>query len=247
LVYVLIGNFALVAALEPSQRPNGYQGALTKLESAPFGDALLALLALGLTAFVLWQLVLAILDPEHRRDRRTAQRLALRVGFLLNAALHTVLAGEAAWVLIGAGGGEDEGRGQAVWTAWAMSLPLGRWAIGATGAGIVLFGVFQFYRAASRSKIQRVDLPHNRMRALIIALGVAGFTARGVLFGLIGVFLIDAAWRYDASHATGVPGALNALRRQPYGHALLAAVAAGLVCYGLFQIIKEPYRNFRAS
>jgi hypothetical protein len=44
-VYVLIGAFALMAALEPSQQPNGYKGALAKLAAAPFGDAMLALLA----------------------------------------------------------------------------------------------------------------------------------------------------------------------------------------------------------
>ena len=54
-VYVLIGAFALVAAFEPSQQPNGYKGALAKLAAASFGDTMLALLALGLAAFVLWQ------------------------------------------------------------------------------------------------------------------------------------------------------------------------------------------------
>jgi hypothetical protein len=47
-----------MAALEPSQQPNGYKGALAKLAAAPFGDAMLALLTLGPAAFVLWQVVL---------------------------------------------------------------------------------------------------------------------------------------------------------------------------------------------
>lgn len=246
-VYVLIGAFALMAALEPSQQPNGYKGALAKLAAVPFGDAMLALLALGLAAFVLWQVVLGILDPEHRRDRRTVKRRAVRLGYLLNGALHGVLVGEAVWRLLGFGGAADEGHSQAVWTARAMALPLGRWMTAATGAGIALFGVFQWYRAASRNKTERADLTHTRLRGVIIALGTFGFLARGVLFGLIGAFLIDAARRYDPANATGIAGALSALKRQEYGHWLLGAVAAGLICYGLFQILKEPYRKFRAS
>jgi hypothetical protein len=246
-VYVLIGAFALIAALEPSQQPNGYKGALAKLAAAPFGDAMLALLALGLAAFVLWQVVLGILDPEHRRDRRTVRRRAVRLGYLLNGALHGVLVGEAVWRLLGFGGAADEGHSQAVWTARAMALPLGRWMTAATGAGIALFGVFQWYRAASQSKTERVDLTHTRLRSVIIALGTFGFLARGVLFGLIGAFLIDAARRYDTANATGIAGALSALKRQEYGHWLLGAVAAGLICYGFFQILKEPYRKFRSS
>jgi len=246
-VYVLIGTFALVAALEPSQRPNGSKGALAKLAAAPFGDALLALLALGLTAFVLWQVVLGVLDPAHRRERRTIKRWAVRLGYLLNGALHAILVGEATWRLLGFGGAADEGRSQAAWTGRAMALPLGRWIIGATGVGIALFGLFQFYRAASRNKTERIDLTHTRLRGIIIALGIVGFLARGVLFGVIGAFLIDAARRYDAANATGIAGALSALKRQEYGHWLLGSVAAGLISYGFFQIIKEPYRNLRAK
>ena len=246
-VYILIGVFALIAALEPSQQPNGYKGALAKLAAAPFGDAALALLALGLAAFVLWQVVQGILDPEHRSQRRTIKRRAVRLGCLLNGALHGFLVGEAAWRLLGFGGGTDGGRSQAVWAGLAMALPLGRWMIAATVVGIALFGLFQWYLAASRKKTGRVDLTHTRLRGVIIALGTFGFLARGVLFGLIGAFLIDAARRYNTANATGVVGALSALKRQEYGHWLLGAVAVGLISYGLFQIIKEPYRNFYAS
>jgi len=246
-VYVLIGVLALVAALEPSQQPNGYKGALAKLAAAPFGDAMLALLTLGLAAFVLCQAVLGILDPEHRRDRRTIKRRAVRLGYLLNGALHGVLVGEAVSRLFGYGGATDEGHSQAVWTGRAMALPLGRWMTAVAGAGIVLFGLFQLHRAATRDKTERVDLPHTRLRGVIIALGIFGFLARGVLFGLIGAFLIDAARRYDTANATGIAGALSALKQQQFGHWLLGAVAAGLICYGFFQILKEPYRKFRAS
>jgi hypothetical protein len=246
-VYVLVGAFALVAALEPSQQPNGYKGALAKLAAASFGEAMLALLALGLAAFVLWQAMLGILDPEHRRDRRTIKRRAMRLGYLLNGALHAVLVGEAVALLFGFGRSTDEGHAQAVWTGRAMALPLGRWMTAATGAGIVLFGLFQCYRAVSRNKAERVDLTHTRLRGVIIALGIFGFLARGVLFGLIGALLIDAARHYNTADATGIVGALSALKRQEYGHVLLGAVAAGLISYGLFQILKEPYRRFRAS
>lgn len=247
LVYVLLGAFALMAALEPSQQPNGYKGALAKLAAAPFGDALLALLALGLAAFVLLQVVLGLLDPEHRGERRTVRRRAMRLGYLLNGRLHSFLVGEAVWRLLGLGGAADGGHSQAVWTARAMALPLGRWMTAATGAGIALFGVLQCYLAASRTKIDSADLSQTKLRGLIIALGTFGFLARGVLFGLIGAFLIDAARRYNTTDATGIAGALSVLKRQEYGHWLLGVVAAGLICYGLFQILKEPYRKFRTD
>src|ERR1700728_4687151 len=80
LLYLVVGCFALLAALGRQQQPNGSTGALAKLGGSGFGDALLALLAIGLAAFVIWQLVLAIADPEHRTDRRTPRRRLVRLG-----------------------------------------------------------------------------------------------------------------------------------------------------------------------
>ena len=70
-LYLPIGFFALLAAVG-DQQPNGSQGALAKLGETLLGDALLAVLAVGLAAFVLWQLVVAIADPEHRAERRNS-------------------------------------------------------------------------------------------------------------------------------------------------------------------------------
>jgi len=71
--------------------------------------------------------------------------------------------------------------------------------------------------------------------------------ARGEKVAVAGAFLIDAARRYDSANATGIAGALSALKQQQYGHWLLGAVAVGLICYGLFQILKERYRKLRTS
>ncbi len=246
-IYLLIGGLALAAAFEPGRRPDGSKGALAKLGDAAWGGAMLTVLMVGLAAFVLWQLVQAFSDPEHRRDRWSAKRVSARLGFLLNAALHSVLVGAAAWRLFAFGGGEDGGRAQAHWTGLAMQLPLGRWGVAVTGVGVTVFGLFQLYLAAMPSKYERVDLTHTKLRGSIIALGVLGFVAPGVVFGLVGAFLVHAAWRRDAEKATGIAGALAALKRQPYGPWLLGAVAVGLMAYGVFQIAKARYREIRAG
>lgn len=242
LVYVLIGGFALVVAFEPGQRPQGSKGALATLGEAPLGEAMLAVLAAGLAAFVLWQGAQALFDPEHRHDRWGVKRIAARLGCLLNAALHAVLVGDAAWHVLSAGGGADHGQTQARWTARIMQLPLGRWAVAVTGIGIVVFGLFQFYRAATGVRDKDLDLSRTRLRVPLVMLGVLGCVARGIVFALIGLFLVHAAWRYDATQATGVAGALSTLKAQPYGPWLLCAVASGLIAYGLFQIAKARFR-----
>jgi Domain of Unknown Function (DUF1206) len=73
--------------------------------------------------------------------------------------------------------------------------------------------------------------------------GVAGFVARGVVYGLIGVFLVRAAYRYDPEDAVGVDGALSEIAQASYGPFLLGLTAAGLFAFGLYSFVEARYRQ----
>ena len=244
--YLPLGFFALLAAVGRAQ-PNGSTGALARLGGTLPGDALLALLAFGLAAFVVWQLVVTIADPEHRAQRRTPRRRLVRLGHLLNGVFHCVFVGQAVWSIFGFSRSIDETQSQVRWTARAFALPWGRHLVALVGMGIVIFGLWQFYRALTGNKNKRVELSRTRYRIAISALGVYGLIARGTLFCLVGGYLINASWREDPRFSGGIAGALSGLKQQPYGEWLLAAMAVGLLCYGLYQIVKEPYRKLSRS
>ena len=245
-VYLLIGGYALVAELERRRQPNGSQGAFASLGSTATGNLMLALLALGLAAFILWQIILAVIDPEHRRERTSARRRLVRLGHLFTALLYGALVSEAIWQLLGFRARDGGTATQARWTLEVMQLPLGRYAVGAVGLGIGIFALSQFYRAVTADKIKRVDLSKARLRIAIKIAGAYGYLSRSVLFGLVGLYLVDAAWRFDPRYAGGIAGALNSLQQRPYGTWLLGATACGLMSYGAFQIVKERYRRFSA-
>jgi len=247
LIYLLIGTFGLLAAVELSQHPNGSRGVLNRLGSTTAGKLLVSLLALGLAAFVLWQLLVAIRDPEHRSQRYTWSRRLARVRHLLNGALYSALVGEAIWSVLGLTAGDSERRSQVLWTARAMRLPAGRVMVALVGSGIAIFGAWQLYRAVTADKDKRVDLSQTRLKPLINALGLYGLTARALLFGMIGILLIVAAWHAQPRESRGIGGVLDALKRQRDGSWLLGIEAAGLICYGLFQMVKERYRLLRDS
>ena len=246
-LYLLLGTFGLLATIDASRRPNGTQGVLIRLSFTGPGELLLAVVALGLGSFVAWQLLIAIRDPEHRRDRHQRSRRISRLGHLFSAALHSVLVIEAMRILFGLGRTVNGERARKEWIAQAFAIPLGRYAVGIVGIGIALYGLYQCYRAVTRDKNSRVDLTKARFRPILDALGIIGLLSRGVMFAVIGVQLTRAAWRIHAQYAVGVAGALGTLRGQPHGEWVFGTVAAGLVSYGLWQIIKEPYRRLRDS
>ena len=245
-VYLLMGAFALLADLEHRRQPNGSQGALAELGRTSVGKALLALLALGLAAFVLWQMLLATVDPEHRNDRHRPRHWLARLRHFCSGLFYTVLVVEAAWTLFGLAALDDD-PSHLRWSSRVLQFPEGRFAIGIAGAGIGVFALTQFYRAVTGDKSKRVDLSRTRWRWVINALGAYGYISRGVLFALVGLYVLDAAWRFDPHYSNGIGGALGALQQRPYGVWLLGAIATGLMSYGLFQIAKERYRLFHDS
>jgi hypothetical protein len=247
LLYLLIGTFALLATMDTSRRPNGTQGVLVRLSSTASRKLLLAAVALGLASFVAWQLLVAIRDPEHRRERDHRFRALIRVEHLFSGVLHSVIVIEAMKILFGFGRNVSGEQNQKVWIARAFGAPLGRYLVGAVGLGISLYGLYQCYRAVTRNKDSRVSLTGTRLRPILDVLGIFGLLSRGAMFLLIGVYLIRAAWQLQAGYAVGVAGALGSLRQQPYGGWILGTMAAGLLSYGLWQIVKEPYRRLRDS
>ena len=77
--------------------------------------------------------------------------------------------------------------------------------------------------------------------------GRLGIAARGIVFGVVGTFLIRAALEYDPQEARGLGGALQTLAQQPFGPWLLGAVALGLVAYGLFMLSVSRYRHIETG
>jgi hypothetical protein len=64
-----------------------------------------------------------------------------------------------------------------------------------------------------------------------------------VLFVMIGVFLVRAAWQYDPKEAIGIDEALAKLAHQPHGAVWLGAAAVGLFAYGVFSVLSARYRE----
>lgn len=245
-VYVLVGLIALNAARQLGGRPTGSRGALESVLERPFGRTLLAAAAVGLAAYAAWKLVQA---AAVRGDgaKGIAGRLRHGVTALVYGGL-TLAAARLALGMGGGGGAGVEGDGDAPdhWTAVVMGQPFGRWAVALAGVGIAGYGAYQAVRAWRGKLSRELDLSAlpagNRGR--VVAAARVGMAARAVVFGVVGWFLVQAALHHDPSEARGVGGALHALERQPYGRGVLAAVALGLVCYGVVELLKARYHRF---
>jgi uncharacterized membrane protein len=58
---------------------------------------------------------------------------------------------------------------------------------------------------------------------------------------------MQAAWQADPNEAKGLGSALQEIIQQPFGPWLLAAVAIGLIAYGVFMGFMGRYRKLNLS
>jgi hypothetical protein len=65
----------------------------------------------------------------------------------------------------------------------------------------------------------------------------AGFVARGLVYGIIGVLALDLALG-QGGKITNQQGALHSIEQHSFGHILLAAVAVGLGGYSLWRLFR---------
>jgi hypothetical protein len=240
LVYLIVGCFALAAALGARARPAGSGDIFLALITRPIGAALLAMLAAGLFCFAAWRGLQALPDVDHHG--RSTRGLLRRAVYGANALFYFGFAAWAAAVTIGLTrnpGGEREVHS---WTAWLMAMPFGRWLVGATGLVIVAVGFAIGARAFERRSDRHLDLPQRRRR-LADALFRFGEAARGLVFLLIGIFVVTAAVDYRATAAKGLHGALQTLQQQPYGWLALGVTAFGFIAFGAFQLVEAVFRR----
>jgi Domain of Unknown Function (DUF1206) len=241
-VYVLIAVFAAMAAFGSSV-PTGSSGALGELRDEPLGFALLLLAAIGIAAYAAWRLASAVFNPERKGAIR-------RVGYVITVVIYAGLAVEAVRMAVGgatSGGSGDEAASH--WTARLMAQPFGVILVALVGAGIALYGGYQIYKAwkSDVAKDLRLHTLRREPRKAVIATARAGLAARGIVFLVAGVFVVRAGLQADPSEARGTGGALRAIEQQPYGPYLLAAVALGLLAYGIYQFLRAKYQRVGAA
>jgi hypothetical protein len=243
-IYAIVGGLAAAAALNQGGRVTDTSGALRVILEQPFGSFLLILLAVGLCGYAAWRVLDAVRDPEHKGTDTAG--LLKRGGSMIRGLIYGGLGLEAFRLVrgrAGASGGEAE-----LWTARIMDLPFGPWLVGIAGAAIAAYGVHEVIGAIRHRLDKDLDLsPLPRsIRSAATRVSRLGVGARGVIAAVLGGFLVRAALQRDPSEAHGTREAVLEIANTFQGRWLLAAIAAGLIAYGIDQAIHARCRRIRA-
>ncbi len=249
-VYAIVGWLAASAAYGSGGRTTNARGALQSLVDQPFGRILLGLVAIGLSGYVLWRFVQAIMDTENQGT--DAKGIIVRLSYAGNGSIYAGLAITAVQIIIDKVDREvdiDNDYGSRDWTALLLAQPFGQWLVGTVGAIIIGVGFYEFYQvytAKFRRKFKLNEMSDTE-KTWATHLGRFGLAAKGVVYSIIGFFLIQAARQSKSKQVRGLEGALDSLARQPYGRWLLGIVAIGLIAYGVYYIVQARYRRINVT
>lgn len=248
-VYLLVGYLALRLALAAGGRagaPASTAGAVQAAIAPVWGRVPLVLLAAGLAAYALTQLVEAVFRPARAAGAagRWRQRAVSSWGFVVYSAFCLTTAR----LLTGTPVRQtalSEQRQDAGITAGLLRSGWGKAVLIVAGMLLVAGGA-EAARRAVRLNFRERFTGERMPRGLAVAtrvLGAFGCLARAVVFVLAGVFLGKAAVLSSPRQAKGLDAIFRSVGSSQYGPWLLALLASGLLCYGLYCLIEARYRD----
>lgn len=235
-VHILIGVIALQIAFggngeaEPS-------GALEHLAGGTFGPWTMWACAVGCLGLAAWQFSEATLRARHLP---TGQQVSKTI----SSGSLSIIYGSMAFTFarFAFGGEVDSSESTRDFTASMMESPFGIFVILAVGGTVFGIGVYFVFKGILRKF--RPELAHfedTRRGALIDVLGVIGHVAKGLALVLVGMLFVAAVMTHDPSRSTGLDGSLKALPEHPFGIPLLITIAVGLICYGIFALVRSRF------
>ncbi|MGC1305900.1 MAG: DUF1206 domain-containing protein [Phormidesmis sp.] len=244
---VLYGSIGLLALLEAlnvsSGKTVGSEGVLKTIAAQPYGQVLLAVLAVSLTGYVVWRFIQAFVDPEH--GGHEAKDILRRVGYACSGLVYASVAFSALKILTASS--SDGGKTTQEWVLTVMQQPFGRWLVGAGGLLFFGLGCYYFYRAIKAKFRKRFKLHEmsdvERTWATII--GRVGVTARGVVYVIIGIFAMRAAWTFDPSEVKTTEGVLAVFNSNPADEIILSILGIGFIAYGVHMGFQARYRRIQ--
>ena len=246
-VFVLVGYLALRLALASRGRAGAPASSAGAVQAAgAWGRVPLVVLVAGLGAYALTQLIEAVFRPARAETTigRWRQRAVSSWGCLLYLAFCLSTARLlAATRPKGTAGSEH--RQDTDMTAALLQTGWGRLLLALVGVAAVAAGVEVGRRSVRLDFQERFTAAHmsRALATLTRALGGAGCAARAVVLVLAGFFILKAAVLSEAKQTKGLDVVFRSVASTAYGSWLLALLASGLLCYGLYCLLEARYRD----
>ena len=234
-VYLIIGILTTLAAFGLGGQKSGSGTVLDFIKDQTFGNVLLVLLAVVLLGYVFYRWYQVFSNGNNQND--DAKGWIKRVAYFISGALYGVLAYSALNLVMGSSASKGSLTKLLFSSDYATIFAI------IIGVALVGKGVYEFYQAYSgkfKEEVQGAEIPQ-KAQSLVMRAGKVGYTARGIVAGILGYLFLKA----------GVSGSAQKLSKtdvfsylqDEFGTIVMGLVALGLAAYGIFKIIEAKYSS----
>lgn len=240
IIYLITGLIAIRASISTYQ-VTGTSEALDQVAINLVGKLLLAILAIGLSGYVLWRLIQAVTDPEYDGEL-TAKRVLQRIGYATSGLSYAGVSYTIMSLTVGFAEQDDavEDLASELTKHW-----WGLWVLLLSGMTVIIIGGSFVYGAYTGAYIGAFKSSTDRtIRRWTTWIGQVGYMARGISFITIGFFIALAAILADAASAGGLSSSLQYLQQWPFGAFGLGGIGFGFVAYSVYMFLAAWYRRF---
>src|SRR6266540_464693 len=181
IIYITMGFIAFRSAFGKSSTPTDQIGAIREFGKLPYAQILWWAILIGLISYSLWGLIRAFLDPFHKG--KDMKGLLARGGYLLSAITYASFVLPTYELITGVRRGTGSNQTQK-FVIQLMSMPWGRFIVGAIGIGAVAAGLYQIYMGITLNFEKQFKPYALAPEQLSVAkqIGRFGTIARGVVF-----------------------------------------------------------------
>lgn len=248
LIYVVIGILAIKVALGTSNILANEDDALASIGQSLFGRILLGVIFVGLVGYSIYSFV-KIFNKSPSTDK-PFKRIINKIGFLISAIAYAVLIPSAYTYAFGTSSMvpiviQNIQLKDILGTIFLTSL--GKWIVALIGLIVLGDGLYQIYYSLHMHfdrQIKPYRLSPKQIK-IIKFMGRFGTLSRAIVFSLIGIFFIFAAYRSNSLEAKGIDGALLFILNQPYGSWLLGIIALGFISFGVYSLLSCFWFKFK--
>ncbi len=237
-VYIIIGILTFLTALNFGGKISDKNGVISFLENQIFGKVLLLILSLGLMSYALSR---AYKFYDVLKNEDSNKKYIAAVNYLFRTFFYGSFA-VSIFLKVFNKASSDVTKETLV--SRVLKIENGNIILILIGAIFLGSAINQFYKVISNSYLEDIKKSKNIASFNVLKkTGAFGIFARGISFLIFSWFIISAAYYNNPQKIKGTQEMFSFLNSLTFGNILMAIMALGFVCYGVFQYFYGRYSN----
>lgn len=238
IIYAAIGVIAILSFLKVRYGGADEASMMAILAEYVIGKIVIGIILLGTLCYIVWRFYESITDPyEYGRNLKGSVK---RLGIALSTIADILIVYAAVRVLLGASHFQANGQPQEEQAMVNKMLKNhGQWPVIGIGVVYMFTAIIQLWYGITRGYKERVNIERfsSTFRHVVHILAWAGYTARGIILGIIGFFFLKAGINENARYIVNTDKAFDFIGDH-VGHVYFILVAVATTCYGIFMFVQ---------